>query len=374
MSPVAFLDALNEARRALAAGDAQTGIARALEAVTLATEAGDEVAAAEAGTVLAHHLFSTGRFEDALFHGQRALSIWQRQRDHDHVCEVLVMLAGACSDLAVDDEALEFAQQAFDIARAHGLAARLNQALSMLGALHGRLGEWERGENLLLQALSRARDRHDESAVLVALNGLVALLVQLHRARHDSGDGEPAAAAAERALRHARQAMALACDQPNLFRRLIVRSNAAGAMLAQGQVDDALALLRECRDTALGEGMRALALKAWTGEAEALLRAGRAAEAEASLGEVLGRLRDTDHPQARIDALNLLADATGRRGDAAAADGHRAAVQQLVSRRERSAAALREALQEAADRVQSALLSVDSEWLDLRRTEVPTTH
>jgi hypothetical protein len=375
MSSAALQDALAAAQQALTAGDPQTGIGAALRAVTMASEAGDDAAAAAAGTLLAHHLFATGRFEDALYHGQRALSIWQRRRDHDHVCEVLVMLASACSDLGVDDEALEFAQQAFDIARAKALAPRLNQALAMLGALHGRLGEWDRGETLLMQALSRSRDHHDEGAVLVAQNGLVALLVEMHTAMEKAGDRERAAAAALRACRYARLAMALTADQPNLFRRIIVRSNAAAALLAEGLAEEAVSMLRECRQSALAEGMRALALKAWTGEAKALVQLGRDGEAAVALREVIERLRATDHPKAQIDALALMAGVATRSGDEAQAARHHGMLQTLAARRERQAAALREALQESADRVQGALNAVDGEWLDMSlRAEVPTTH
>lgn len=367
-------DALAASRQALTVGDAQVGIRQGLQALTLARDQGDEPAAAAAGTVLAHHLFNAGRFEDALYHGHRALSVWQRQRDHDHVCEVLVMLASACSDIGVDSEALEFAQQAFDIARARGLAARLNQAISLLGALHGRLGEWDRGETLLLQSLSRARDSHDVGAVLVALNGLMALLVEMHAVLGEGGDPERAVAAAQRAWRHARHALVLAQDQPNLLRRIIVRSNAAGALLANDHAEDALKLLRECRQAALAEGQRPLALKAWTGEAKALLRLGRPAEAGAALDEVFQRLLDTDHPKAFIDALRLRLTLAERQRDPASAERFSAELALRVMHRQRNAEALSAALQEAADRVQGALAQVESEWLDLQRNGVPTTH
>lgn len=367
-------DALHAARQALAVGDAQRGIQQGLQALTLARDLGDEAAAATAGTLLAHHLFSAGRFEDALFHGHQALSQWQRQHEHDQVCEVLVMMATACADLGVESEAIEFAQQAFEIARAKGLAQRLNQALSLLGALHGRLGQWDQGETLLLQALSRARDRHDEAAVLVALNGLTALLVEMHAVLGEAGDPERAVAAAQRALRHARHALVLAQDQPNPMRRIIVRSNAAGALLANDRAAEALTMLRECRISALAEQQRPLALKAWTGEARALLRLGRHAEAAEALDQVFQRLRDTDHPKAFIDGLRLRLLLAERLGDDARAEQIGSDLALRVLHRQRQAEALRDALQEAADRVQGALSRVESEWLDLQRNGVPTTH
>jgi tetratricopeptide (TPR) repeat protein len=367
-------DALAAARQALVVGDTHIGIQRGLHAMTLARDQGDEAAAAAAGTVLAHHLFNAGHFEDALYHGHRALSVWQRQRDHDHVCEVLVMLASACSDIGVDSEALEFAQQAFEIARAKGLAMRLNQALSLLGALHGRLGEWDRGETLLLQALSRARDHHDESAVLLALNGLMALLVDMHAALGEAGDPERAMAAAQRALRHARHALVLAQDQPNLVRRIVVRGNAAGSMLANDRAEEALAMLSECREAALADEQRPLALKVWTGEARALLRLGRHTEASAALDEVFQRLKVTDHPKAFIDVLRLRLTLAQRNGNAVLVDQHRADLTQRLQRQRRSADALCEALQAAADRVQLALRQVESDWIDMQRNGVRTTH
>jgi tetratricopeptide (TPR) repeat protein len=367
-------DALATARQALVVGDTHLGIQSGLHALTLARDQGDEAAAAAAGTVLAHHLFNAGHFEDALYYGQRALSTWQRMRDHDHVCEVLVMLASACSDIGVDNEALEFAQQAFEIARARALPQRLNQALSLLGALHGRLGEWDRGETLMLQALSRARDHHDEVAVLVALNGLMALLVDMHAALGEAGDPERAVAAAQRALRHARHALVLAQDQPNLVRRITVRSNAAGSMLANDRAADALAMLRECREAALADEQRPLALKAWTGEARALLRLGRHVEASVALDEVFNRLKDTDHPKAFIDALRLRLTLAELRGDMALVDRCSADLALRVLRQQHKADALCEALQEAADRVQVALRQVESDWLDIQRNGARTTH
>jgi tetratricopeptide (TPR) repeat protein len=211
-------------------------------------------------------------------------------------------------------------------------------------------------------------------AVLVALNALMALLVEMHAVLGEAGDPERAVAAAQRAWRHARHALVLAQDQPNLLRRIIVRSNAAGALLANDRAEDALKLLRECRAAALAEAQRPLALKAWTGEAKALLRLGRHAEAGAALDEVFQRLRDTDHPKAFIDALRLRLRLAERQGDRASADQFSADLALRVLHRQRHADTLRAALQEAADRVQGALSQVESEWLDLQRNGVPTTH
>jgi tetratricopeptide (TPR) repeat protein len=246
--------------------------------------------------------------------------------------------------------------------------------LSLLGALHGRLGEWDRGETLLLQALSRARDHHDEGAVLVALNSLVALLVDMHATLGEAGDPERAVAAAQRALRHARHALVLSQDQPNLVRRIVVRSNAAGSMIANDRTEEALMMLSECREAALADDQRPLALKAWTGEARALLRLGRQAEAGAALDEVFKRLKATDHPKAFIDALRLRLTLAERMGDAALADQHRADLALRLQHQQRSADALCVALQTAADRVHLALQQVEADWIDMQRNGVRTTH
>jgi tetratricopeptide (TPR) repeat protein len=196
----------------------------------------------------------------------------------------------------------------------------------------------------------------------------------MHAALGEAGDPERAVAAAQRALRHARHALVLAQDQPNLVRRITVRSNAAGSMLANDRAADALAMLRECREAALADEQRPLALKAWTGEARALLRLGRHVEASVALDEVFNRLKDTDHPKAFIDALRLRLTLAELRGDMALVDRCSADLALRVLRQQHKADALCEALQEAADRVQVALRQVESDWLDIQRNGARTTH
>jgi hypothetical protein len=89
---------------------------------------------------------------------------------------------------------------------------------------------------------------------------------------------------------------------------------------------------------------------------------------------VFKRLKDTDHPKAFIDVLRLRLTLAEWRGDMAQVDRFSADLALRVLRQQHKAGALCEALQEAADRVQVALQQVESDWLDIQRNGVPTTH
>jgi cellobiose-specific phosphotransferase system component IIA len=74
--------------------------------------------------------------------------------------------------------------------------------------LHGHLQDCGNGEQLVLQALSRAREQHDASAVRLALNSLLVVLLQAHALQQRAGESEQAEATCQRMLRHANHALA----------------------------------------------------------------------------------------------------------------------------------------------------------------------
>jgi tetratricopeptide (TPR) repeat protein len=359
--------ALQTSRAALTAGDHRTAVYQATVAASLADDLQEPEAAADAHCVLMQHLFKLGRFSEALCHGRRALALRQSLRQPERQCEVLSIMAICCVENELLAEGLENARSAFDLSRQHRLPQRLVQALTIMGGLHGWMEDWDHGEALMLHALSRARDQHDTDAVVRAVTNLLAILLAAHDAQTALAHDDAAAATARRLLQHGRHALALCSEQTDGFRRVVMRSNAAAALLVNGMLDDALALLRSCVQQAHAEGFRVVELKARQRLSTCLMAQGEWMAAKAELQAILHDLDVDDHEPARIFCNEQLAELAARDGDEAAAALLRSRMATRMTDRQQARLQLGERLQQNALDVLHALTTVDSEWHDARR-------
>ena len=279
------------------------------------------LARAEAATREVRDLFSQGRFQDALQAGERAVQDWRQAQRPDDECELLVTLSMALAEADRQEDAIRLAREAHALVQAQGLEARLPRVLALLGGLHGPLEEWAEGESLLLLALSLARDRHDTATVAVALNGLLMHLLHAHEAQTAVGQLRQADATAKRLLQHARLSMRVAVDEPAPFRRAVLRSNAAAALLACHQPDEGLPLLMTALHDAEANGFRVVALRARFRLGHALLSLGQLEAARQQAEELQALLNAEDHALARMELLRLQAGLAQATGDARTAEG-----------------------------------------------------
>jgi tetratricopeptide (TPR) repeat protein len=272
------------------------------------------LALAETTTREVRELFAQGRFQEALQAGESALQAWQQAQRPDDECELLVTLSLALAEADRHEDAIRLAREAHALVQAHDLEARLPRVLALLGGLHGPLNEWAEGESLLLLALSLARDRHDSATVAVALNGLLMHLLHAHEAQTAAGQQPQADATAQRLLQHARLSLRVAGDEPVPFRRVVLRSNAAAALLACRQPEEGLPLLMTALRHAETDGFRVVALRARSRLGHALLSLGQLEAARQQAADLQALLDAEDHALARLELLRLqarLAEAVG---------------------------------------------------------------
>ncbi len=346
-------------RRALEHGDHRTGAAQAERALALAEHGDMPPALVEALTLLTHHRLALGCAAEALASAERACAEIQTRGQAEAECEAWSLRAAACSEAGFDEEALQDAHRAFELACTHKLAGPRLHALALMGGLHGRLGDVEGAEALLLQTLSRAHERQDTGARFLALNHLVAVLLQAHALHSLRGDADARQATARRLLHQARHALNLASHEPSRLHRAVLRSQAAAGLLANGLLDEALPLLADCQAQARAEGFRALELKACTGLLQGLSQAGRAEEARhaaAQLQALLAQGGPRRHqPPAEQEAAAMLAALAPQVGREHSPAQLQRAVLQVRARHGTCPPALQAALQDHLELVMGTL-------------------
>ena len=351
--------AMAHAHHGSAQGNAAEAVFHATAAAGLALDLGDQEIYAEAQTLLTDQLFRLARFAEALRHGHLAQNAWQRLGRPERECGVLVAMACALSEIDLHERALALARLSFDLAHDKALHGPLLKALSLVGVFHGRMGDWEAGEDLLMQALSRARDNGDHNTVSVALNALMSVLADMHQHHQQQGRADEAQAAAARLLKIARQTMAQCAEESRAFQRAILRSNAAAALLACGHLQDALALLRGSIQIAQQHGFRAVELRARLRLVQGLIDTADLAAAQTELDVCHALLACDPNAQAQMDTMAPSVRLAELRGDAAAAGLHRNALAAAVAQRQARAKALQAQLADDADGVMARLVQAD---------------
>jgi tetratricopeptide (TPR) repeat protein len=297
--------ALDHARQRASQGDAAGAAQHARQAAEQAAHDGDRRGLAESRVLLAQQLFALGRADEALHQAEAARAVWQQLDEPDRECEVLVQMAMALSEQGTPAAALAMAEGALALVHAHALEGRLPRVLALLGGLQGQLGEWAESETLLLQSLSLARDRHDTAQVVSTMNALLMHLGHAQDAQHRAGQQAEARATQQRLLHHARRALTLSAEEPQPFRRTVLRGNVGTALLVCGQPDEAATLLADTLQQALQHGYRAVVLRTRLRLARAWLQQGLADAATQQAQLLQAELDAEDHPQARQELQDL---------------------------------------------------------------------
>jgi tetratricopeptide (TPR) repeat protein len=295
---------LEDARRALHAGDHRQGLDSAEQA--------REGARAQGGTALAaalslegQLLWRLGRFEDAAVAAREAVPLWAQLGDAAGQADALSLLAVAYTELGLHEDGLRCATQAFEIARAHALGRSATLALNRIAICHERLGDPDQGERFLLQALSRAREDRNFDDTLTALNNLMANTLSSHAQHERVGELQAARQALVRARQYGSQALSMARRDGGPYRLVVTQSNVAEVLALSGEYDRADELLAETVALCDAQGFRAVGLRSRRALGELRLLQGRHDEALALLHEVLDALRqdgDMESTRRRVQA------------------------------------------------------------------------
>ena len=308
--------------------------------------------------------FAHGDHNGAFQIGREALARWHQLGRPERSCEVLITLASACMEHEQGLEALALVRHAFVLARTRVLPATLVRTLTLMATLHGRMNDTATGEALALQSLSRAREHHDQGAVLCALGGLLAVLLQAHALQLTQGDAPRTEATAQRLLRHAHQALAQSPFVPNEFSDLHLRIQAGAALMACDQVPEAMRVLRGCMEAARRQHARVAGLWARYHTAVGTLKRGSEHAAAQALHLLLPQLHADDPPRLRLAVVGLQAEMAHVKGEVQAAHRQRAALLALHEAQALQVAQLQPTLRRSADDVLGALAVLDREWLE----------
>lgn len=318
--PSLMRHALERAEAASREGDLPLGVYHATLAAGLAQEARDAEAGARARSLLLSHLFALGRFDEALLHGEAALSGWRTLGVADREAETQLRLALTLSELQLHEQALQLAHRAFETAQWRELHGQLHHALAILGGLYGRAGRPFEGERLLLQGLSRAREARDDASCTALINTLLALLLDEAERAREAGDAERLSRLAPRLRVYTGPALAQCAVEPQVFRRVVLRGNVGAALALCGQAADAAALLQAAAAQARDEGFLVAEMRVRTRLAGLELEQGNSEAVAIELDRLQALLQKEPHPAAELDVAGLRARWLALRGDAAGAD------------------------------------------------------
>ncbi|MFY7855585.1 MAG: hypothetical protein ACOVQT_05545 [Rubrivivax sp.] len=306
--------ALALGREALAAGRHGAAVQALQPALTASAESDDPRSWCEAHTLPAHAHFGLAHFDASMDHAEKAAQGWQALGDGASACRAWRLMAFSMTESGDHAGALAAARTAFDAAERHGLAFEALQLMALLGSLHERLGDFEAGELLLLQGLSRAQDRREQPILAHICSALVTLLISAHEAQLRQGDTERAQATAHRLAVQTARLHALSREERSALARAVQLSNIGAALAVGDRLAEGAAMLEQSLAACRAEDFGAVGMKALLRLARIRLRQGLVDDAEAASDELARWLERHPHAQASADRAGLQAAIATARG------------------------------------------------------------
>ena len=306
--------ALSLSREALAAGRHGAALQALQPALTASAESDDPRSWCEAHLLLAHARFGLAHFDASMDHAQKAAQGWQVLGDGARACRAWRLLAFAMTESGDHAGALAAARTAFDGAELHGLDFEALQLMTLIGSLHEQLGDFDAGELLLLQGLSRAQDRREQPIVAHICSALVTLLISAHEEQLRQGDTARAQATANRLAVQTARLHALSREERSALARAVQLSNIGAALAIGDRLAEGAAMLEQSLAICRTEAFGAVAMKALLRLARIRLRQGLLDDAEAACSELGRWLERHPHPQASADRAGLQASIATARG------------------------------------------------------------
>jgi diguanylate cyclase (GGDEF)-like protein len=355
-------------------GDHHEG-AELAEAALRALNDDDGARRALALRLLAVNRWRVGDTEAAARAADDALALYQALADATGEAETLNVLCMIYNDLGLHREALEHAIGALRLARTAQDRRLECWALNRVGVSYEFLDDPRLALQYVQQALDLARElpRHDEE-LFAALNNLSSGEIKVAEEQARRGDAEPAAAALQAARRHAEEALELARRSGNTHRETLALGNLAQALSHGPDRAQAQALLEQYQALARRHGYHRLVLSADFDMACLLRHDGRHALAALRLEQLLTDV-DDDDAELRLSIEHALYDsykALGRHEQALAHLERHAALQreQLRTQAEAQARVLLARLEIDQARMETARARIDAELQRLRMREL----
>lgn len=283
------------------------------------------------------------------------------RHDTSRTLDLRLLLAQALSELSLDAEALLEAQAAFDEARQSHRYVPTVRALSTLGVLYGRMDDFDQAHELLMQALSRARDLVDNAAVRSALNNLVGVLTMAVSRCHRL-EQAPSQALVGPLRLHAAALWSVLDTEPDTYRRLTMGVTAAYGLACAGDLDAGLPRLQSFASLVLAHGFEATLMKVRGAMAHAHLLRSEPGPARALMLDCLAMAERLGNTSAQISAHEALAKACTALADPEQAAGHVQAAHRLTAQRDQRRADALSQIAQSRAALRLALERIDRDW------------
>lgn len=343
---------------ALAVSRAELPQALALAQQALASTGGHRSVLRRAVHCCALCLFRLGRLEELVALMQRHWPAVSASPQTPEADECLRWAVLAASETGRHTEAMAWAVEGVERARASERPGQLPLSLNAMGACYERMGDPWQAERLMLEALSHARVDGGAQGLMFTLNNLAAVTIGAYHLLRDGIDNSDAVANLERAAGYAREAAALAAITGDAFHRVFIEGNLGEALLHQRRTDEAYPLLNRALAAAEQGGHQAQVWRIRCTLAEGDLHEGHAARVLERLQPMATDALDQVPAATQIRLHHAMYRAYRLQGDTAAALRHHEAGESLM--RQRMAQQLR---------AQSALLVTRTE-AELARLQV----
>lgn len=256
----------------------------------LAESVGQQRLKASALSELALNEFRLSDTESAITHCQQALPLLKRSRDAAERTKVLCTIVVAYNDMSMHAEALVHAKQAIDSARVAGDPSLMSWALNRASLTYEDLGDHDRGEPLMLQALAIAREINGSEEIFSALNNMCAILLSASKTVR----GDAQRAILRRLLDFGNEALKLSEESGNGYCEAMCLGSLADALSGLGKFDDALVLIERQKELSKKNGYRGLEISAVLNRADLERRRGDLDAAIRLYKQVLAELREAD--------------------------------------------------------------------------------
>jgi diguanylate cyclase (GGDEF)-like protein len=257
----AFDQAAAAARQSAAAGAYQSS-SEALEALLLLCPPTELRRRAETLALLAHQYPRLGRLTASARCATEALGLAERLGDDGLLADALTSQCYVYGQLLMGREALESGMRALAAARRAGDAEREAWALNRVGVAYSALENPAQACASAEQALEIAVRTDAAEVWFSCLNNLSYFWLSRIEDATAAGDALALTQALAAARGRAEEATELARRSGSPFQVAIAVSNLVNALLAGGQLDEALPLLNEFGHLAHDHGYRTLAIEA----------------------------------------------------------------------------------------------------------------
>ena len=359
-------------------GDHHDGAGLA-EAALRALNDDDGARRALALRLLAVNRWRVGDTEAAARAADDALALYQALADSTGEAETLNVLCMVYNDLGLHRDALEHAIRALRLARTMHDRRLECWALNRVGVSYEFLEDPRLALQYVQQALDLARElpRHDEE-LFAALNNLAGGEIKVANEAMREGDFDRAEASLATARRHAEEALELARRSGNTHRETLALGNLAQAISHGPDRRQAQALLEQYQALARQHGYQRELVSADFDMACLLRQDGRHALAALRLEQLLTDIDDEDDAL-RLSIEHALYDsykALGRYEQALAHLERHAALErkQLKARAQAQARVLLARLEIDQARLETVHARIDAELQRLRTRELEQEH